>query len=117
MKRLLIRVWFADVLCNGMKVRVHYVLPDTFFDMVLFACSGCSEIIGVDREREHYLGKRFENIRSTLKCPDCNESLATAFEYPQTFRCPDGSWGHFNLPSEYPPDSQLVELEVWDPYG
>jgi len=116
MKKWRIRVWFADVVCGGAPVRVYYALPDTFFDVVLFACSACSAIIGVDREREQYSGKKFDDLRRTLNCPNCNESLSTAFEYPQTFRCPDGSHGHFDLPSDYPPDSELVELEVWDPY-
>jgi hypothetical protein len=117
MKKWRIRVWFADVSCNGANTRVYFVLPDTFFDVKLYACSSCSSIIGVDREREGYSGKTFESIRGTLKCPNCNESLATAFEYPQTFHCADGSEGHFDLPSEYPPDSDLVELEVWDPFS
>jgi rubredoxin len=117
MKKWQIRAWPVDVLCGGANVRVHFVLPDTFFDVTLFACAACSAIIGVDRERERYSGKKFEDLRKSLRCPNCNESLTTAMEYPQTFQCPDGTLGHFDLPSDYPPDTDLVELEVWDPYG
>jgi hypothetical protein len=117
MKRLRIRVWSSDVMCRDMPVRVYFSLPDTFYDVVLFSCSACSAIIAVDREREQYSGKKFDDLRATLNCPSCSESLISAFEYPQTFRCPDGSLGHFETPSVYPPDSDLIELEVWDPYG
>lgn len=117
MKKWRIRVWYRDVPCNGADTRVYFVLPDTFFNVTLFQCAACSAIIGVDRDGEGYSGKKFENLRGSLECPNCGESLANAYEYPQTFRCADGSEGHFELPREYPPDSELVELEVWDPYG
>jgi rubredoxin len=112
-----IRGWMKDVTCAGSIVRVYYVLPDTFFDVTLFTCRSCGALFGVDRDREHYTGRPFEKLRVTLTCPQCATPCAELTEYPGTFVCPDGEEGHFLPPPTYPPDSELVEFEVWDPYA
>jgi rubredoxin len=117
MKKWTIRGWTADVPCDGTVVRVYYVLPDTFFDVTLFTCRTCGALFGVDREREHYSGRPFDKLRDRLTCPECGTSLRDLTEYPETFRCPNGEEGHFVPPPSYPPDSELVNFDVWDPYG
>ena len=117
MKKIAIRVWRELVPCGSEKVLVYWVLPDTFFDVFLFTCRNCGAIFGVDREREHYSGRPFEELRQSLTCPACTTPCTELVEYPQTFVCPDGSEGHWDPPRTYPPDTELVTLEVWDPYG
>ena len=117
MKKLTIRGWTKVVPCGDATVRIYYVLPDTFFDVRLFACTTCGALFAVDREREHYSGRPFDGLRGTLTCPQCGSSLRDVVEYPETFICPDGEEGHFEPPTTYPPDSELVNIEVWDPYG
>ncbi len=117
MKKWTIRSWTKDVPCDGTPVRVYYVLPDTFFEVTLFTCRTCGALFGVDREREHYSGRPFDRLREKLTCPECGTSLRDAVEYPETFRCPNGEEGHFVPPRTYPPDSELVNFDVWDPYA
>jgi len=118
MKKWKIRAWTAEVPVSGAgTVRVFYVLPDTFFDVTLFTCMNCGALFGVDREREHYSGRPFDELRRTQRCPECGESLAYLQEYPETFRGPTGEEEHFAPPRNYPPDSGLVDLDVWDPYA
>ena len=115
MKKRLIRVWFRNLTCDDSQtVRVYFVWPDMFFDVELFICPSSGTIVGVDRERERYVGPKFDEVRDRLRCPECGETLSAAREYPQTFRWPDGSLGHFLPPREYPPDSERVDLEIWD---
>ena len=92
-------------------------MPDTFFEVDLFTCMSCGAVIAVDRERERYSGMPWEQKRAIDSCPQCADSLKASVKYPETFRCPDGTEGHFVPPKEYPPDSELVTFEVWDVYG
>ncbi len=92
-------------------------MADTFFDVTLFTCRSCGAVFGVDREREQYSGRPFDKLREKLTCPDCGTSLRDLVEYPATFRCPNGDEGHFVPPGIYPPDSELTNFDVWDPYG
>jgi rubredoxin len=117
MKKMTIRGWTKDVPCGGSTVRVYFVLPDTFFDVTLFTCRTCGALVGVDREREHYSGRPFERLRDGLACPQCGTSFTELTEYPETFVGLNGEEGHFVPAPTYPPDSEFVEFEVWDPYA
>lgn len=117
MKKRTIRGWSRDVPSDEGSVRVYFVLPDTFFDVTLFTCTKCGALFGFDRDAEHYKGPPFSQLQERLTCPQCGASLRELAEYPETFLNPDGSPGHFVLPRDYPPDSELVSFDVWDPYG
>jgi hypothetical protein len=117
MKKRTIRGWTRQIPCAQQMTRVYFVLPDTFFDVALFTCLSCGALFGIDRDAEHYIGPAFDQLRARLDCPDCGSSLDKLADYPQTFRCPDGSQGHFAPSRDYPPDSELVSFEVWDPYA
>jgi rubredoxin len=117
MKKLTIRGWSRDVTCGAATVLVYFVLPDTFFDVRLFTCMSCGALFGVDRDREHYSGRPFDELREKLRCPGCGGSLGDLVEYPETFLCPGGDEGHFKPSATYPPDSELVTFDVWDPYA
>lgn len=114
MRKRLIRGWSAQAVCEGQDVAVFFVLPDTFFDAELFTCMGCGELFCFDRERERYGGARFEALCGGLACPGCGASLDGLVAYPTTFRCPNGEEGHFELPRTYPPDDEMVLVELWD---
>jgi rubredoxin len=115
MQKETIRAWSAEV-GEDEPLRVYFVLPDTFFDVALFMCKSCPAIFAVDRDAEHHSGQPFEELRRELVCPECGAPLLDAVEYPGTFRYPDGTEGHFTPPRTYPPDCELVTLEVWNPY-
>jgi hypothetical protein len=116
MKMRTIRGWTADALCGKETVPIYFVLPDVFFEVDLFSCKTCRTLFGVDRERERYSEKAWIDIQTTQACPQCGNSLQNAVKYPETFTCPDGSEGHFLPPAKYPPDSELVDINVWDPF-
>jgi hypothetical protein len=108
-----IKIWSADVVLGGETTRVFYSLPDTFFEVDLFTCRECHAILAADRGRERHIGKTFESERAHLGCPQCQFSLADAPPYPQTYFTERGFEGSFTPPTRYPPDSELVPVEVW----
>ena len=115
------RVWSLMTTCEGgHPAVVRFTLPDYGDADELFQCRPCGELVIVNPDAEYYVGPRWDDLRSTVSCPTCNESLEYALAYPSNFRC--GQCGRINLlrdpiPTAYPPDSESEILEGWDPYS
>jgi DNA-directed RNA polymerase subunit RPC12/RpoP len=116
MERMQTKVWVAQVPCSGGRMeRVYYLFPDMFFDVKLYTCVACGELFLINKDDEHYMKIRFEDIKGTLNCPQCSSRLANAKEYPATFIDADGNECHY-LPSNTPHrDEDRVSIEVWNP--
>jgi hypothetical protein len=114
MNRRSIRAWKSDIPYEQTEQRVYFVLPDTFFDVSLHTCTACGALFGLDEEAARYGLLSREKALNVVTCPQCGVSPCPLAAYPETFVGHDGACGHFSLPRDYPPDADLVSVDVWD---
>jgi hypothetical protein len=103
---------------NGHRQQLFITLPDFGDAPSLFQCVGCSDLFSIDRDAEIYIGPIWDDFRSNVACPSCGESLVNSWLYPDHFRCLEcNAIGlEADRPEKYPPESDRVIIECWDPY-
>ena len=117
MKRKKVRCWEADVRCPEGEVQVvWFTVPDFGDAPRLYTCHNCGAIFAVDADEEFYKKRNFEQEKTSILCPECNETLASALPYPQNFRCQKtGQFRSYVVPKEIPHDYDAYVREFWNP--
>lgn len=118
MQKIKVRCWRAIAGCAGKNQQpVYFTVPD-FGDVPrLYVCPKCGALFVVDPEAEHYSKRNFDEEKSSMKCPECQNGLGDLLLYPQSYRNESsGEIEHFERVSRaIPPDDQSIILELWNP--
>jgi DNA-directed RNA polymerase subunit RPC12/RpoP len=120
MKKIKVRCWKEITGCVGEHQQpVYFTVSDFYAAFRLYVCPKCGALFAVDPEAEHYSKRNFEEERSNMECPQCQNSLSNLLPYPDNYRNElTGEIEHFEQTSRLiPSDDQSIILEFWNPIG